>query len=217
MIIEEQRTAAHWDLAYRHGAVFEPVTRSEAALFERSVRTIREAKDMRVGCRAVDIGCGTGEWTRALAAMGTEVRGFDFSSVALSKARNLSLGTRAGQHPTYELWDVNSDPIPTFLAPGSIDIVTCRLSLSYLDMARFLTDVRRWLAPEGVLHVVTRVAEKLPEASETGEHQAPHRGLTQDQLSALRQRWRSLDHYRLDADGKTIALILQNPVDASLS
>ncbi|MFF3159318.1 class I SAM-dependent methyltransferase [Streptomyces sp. NPDC057910] len=215
MIVQEQRTAEHWNLAYRHGTVFEKVTPAERKMFETFVRTIREAKDMRVGCRAVDIGCGTGEWTRALAAMGTDVRGFDFSAVALSKARTMSLGARVG--PTYELWDVNTDPIPTFLAPGSIDIVTCRLSLSYLDMARFLTDVRRWLAPEGVLHVVTKVAEALPEASETREHQLPHHGLTKDQLSALRQRWHSVDGYKLDPDGKTIALVLQNPADSSFS
>ncbi|MFF4188074.1 class I SAM-dependent methyltransferase [Streptomyces sp. NPDC001691] len=215
MIVQEQRTARHWDLAYRHGTVFEQVTDAEQQMFATFVRTIREAQDMRVGCRAVDIGCGTGEWTRALAAMGIDVRGFDFSAVALSKARKLSLGARSDRQPSYELWDVNTDPIPTSLVPGTIDIVTCRLSLSYLDVARFLTDVRRWLAPEGVLHVVTKVAEKQPEPPEMGPYVLPHRGLDERQLKALCQGWRSVDGYKLDPQGETTALVLQHPVDAS--
>lgn len=41
-------------------------------------------------CRAIDIGCGLGNYSRILSNMGFDMTGIDFSEVAIKKARNLS-------------------------------------------------------------------------------------------------------------------------------
>ncbi|MFD7334903.1 class I SAM-dependent methyltransferase [Streptomyces violascens] len=108
------------------------------------------------GSRAVDLGCGSGVWTRRLGWWGMHVVGYDYAVAAIEQAE------RQPRVPevSYELWDVNSEPIPVDLTPGSVDLVTCRLSLAYMDVNRLLVDVGRWLAPWGVFYALTPVMDK---------------------------------------------------------
>ncbi|MFE9559044.1 class I SAM-dependent methyltransferase [Streptomyces sp. NPDC006703] len=204
MNVARLRDARHWDLAYRHGSTFRRVTSVERMMFATYVRVIKGET------RVVDIGCGTGEWTRGLARMGATVRGYDISRVAISKARTLS-SSQAG-FASYDVWDVNSDDVPLYLAPQSIDVLTCRLSLSYLDIPRFTANARRWLKPQGVLHVMTQVDNRPADAEpHRGWHPEPHRGLNADQIAYLCEQWRDAVHYKLDLAGQTICLVLQHP------
>ncbi|MEV8386404.1 class I SAM-dependent methyltransferase [Streptomyces chartreusis] len=92
------------------------------------------------GKSAVDLACGTGHWTRQLAAWGMTVTGYDFCDEALRRAE------AAGSCPrlSYRLWDIVADPIPPSLVPGQLDVVTCRHGLPYLEPGQLQTDVGRW-------------------------------------------------------------------------
>ncbi|KOU53985.1 class I SAM-dependent methyltransferase [Streptomyces sp. WM6378] len=195
MNISVQRSPAHWDTAYQHGQQFRPVSDLEVYLFQTHVRT-------KPGVRVADIGCGTGPWTRTLAGMGMDVIGFDFSEVAIAKARTESEGK---DNPRYSVWDANSDAVPANLAPRSFDIVTCRLSIAFFDRARFLTDVARWLTKDGVVHIVTPVHEKLA-ATE------PHRGLNEQDIKLLGSGWQHVFTYNVVSDGSIRAVLLQHRV-----
>ncbi|MEW1648386.1 methyltransferase domain-containing protein [Streptomyces sp. NPDC091219] len=109
-----------------------------------------EAVGPRPGMTAIDLACGTGQWTRRLASWGFNVTGYDFSDEALRQAQpTASCGSLS-----YALWDIVADPIPRDLAPGSVDVVTCRYSLPFLEPGRLLTDVGRWLKPKGVFYAL---------------------------------------------------------------
>lgn len=190
-----RRDAAHWDRAFKHGVEYLPVDEDELALFGVHVKA-------EPGMRAVDLGCGTGPWTRELAKLGLEVTGYDFSRVAIKKAAALS---RDKEWPRYRVWDVTGDAIPLHLAPRSFDIVSMRHSAAFFgDLHRLLGDARRWLAPEGVVHIVTPLVEKLPS-------RLAHRGLTEGDVKAICEGWRSSERYNVTTDGSVIAVILQHP------
>ncbi|MFJ4633970.1 methyltransferase domain-containing protein [Streptomyces sp. NPDC088847] len=58
---------------------------------------------------------------------------------------------------SYARWDSVADPITRRLAPGSLDVVTCRYGLPFLEPGRLLTDVGRWLKPDGVFYALVHV------------------------------------------------------------
>jgi SAM-dependent methyltransferase len=68
---------------------------------------------------AADLACGTGQWTRQLAAWGLNVTGYNFSPAALRQATAAGLSDGL----SYVQWDVNAEPIPHRLKPGSLDLV----------------------------------------------------------------------------------------------
>ncbi|WP_275297642.1 class I SAM-dependent methyltransferase [Streptomyces sp. CdTB01] len=107
----------------------------------------------RPGMAAIDLACGTGQWTRRLAAWGLTVTGIDSCDKAIVQAQT------AGAHPglRYMHWNIVADPIPAELAPGQFDIVTCRYGLAHLEPGRLLTDVGRWLKPDGIFYALVRV------------------------------------------------------------
>ncbi|MFG3094107.1 class I SAM-dependent methyltransferase [Streptomyces sp. NPDC048202] len=148
------------------------------------------------GMRGVDLACGTGQWTRQLAAWGIRVTGYDFSTEALRQAR--AAGTRGGL--SYRRCDLVADAIPYELAPHSLDIVTCRHALAYLEPARLLTDVGRWLKPSGVFFAVLRVSER--EERPDGFHRA----LTERQFAGLGTGWQRCEVRQLDRERRAIAL-----------
>ncbi|MFD9789499.1 class I SAM-dependent methyltransferase [Streptomyces sp. NPDC059070] len=130
------------------------------------------------GRTAVDLGCGTGQWTRQLVRWGMRATGYDYSSGALEQAHKLVVG-----HPrlTFARWDITAEEIPTDIQPGQVDLVTCRLSLAYLDWGRLLTDVARWLCPGGRFYALTPVESAGGEAG----RDPYRRGLATQQLDHL--------------------------------
>ncbi|GGP78593.1 MULTISPECIES: class I SAM-dependent methyltransferase [Streptomyces] len=172
-------TAAQWDTWYLTGAVRQ-VAQVEAEQFSRYTGP-------RPGQTAVDIGCGVGTWTRQLARWGLSVTGYDYSSEAIKRARRL-----AGPNETYQPWDVDAAPVPPDHALGSVDIVTCRLSLPYLDWPRLRTTVTPWLSNGGVFHALIPVEE-----GSAPTHRDPfRRGMTEEQIQHLDDGWAFARRYR---------------------
>ncbi|MFC8895787.1 class I SAM-dependent methyltransferase [Streptomyces cinereoruber] len=188
------RALPDWDLFYRQGALSQPI--SEGELFR-----FRDRTDAAPGQTVVDVGTGLGVLACRVAQLGLHVTGYDSSPAAIERARR-----HHAEHSTakFELHDFDADAIPPRLAPGSIDLVTCRHVLQFLDTPRFLTDVRRWLSRTGVLHVTTAVTEKLPVGSKT-------HALPEATVQELARGWASCNRYDLDPAGMVTAVVLRGP------
>ncbi|MFI5706045.1 class I SAM-dependent methyltransferase [Streptomyces xanthochromogenes] len=189
-----QSGAEYWDGVHLKGHGDEPISRLESWLFRQFVT-------VEPGMRALDIGCGTGAWTRELARLGLHATGYDVSPVAIAKATLQSQGKR---WPRYAVWDVSSEDIPEYLAPRSFDIVTCRMTIAFLDRQRFLSDVARWLTPHGVVHLVTPVRKK---ARTPGSRRA----LSEQDMAFLGTGWRDVYRYKVTRSGSIAAVVLRQP------
>ena len=109
--------------------------------------------------RVLDVGCGTGSYTLALAARGCQALGIDFSTGMLRRARakaaRAATGTpaksRAGS-ATFEQADFDRGvpfPVRSFDAIIAVAVLQCAA-----DPLAFLTEVRRVLQPKGILLLV---------------------------------------------------------------
>jgi SAM-dependent methyltransferase len=93
------------------------------------------------GVRALDIGCGAGASSRALAALGCAVTGVDVSAPLLDVAR-----ARAGG-PDYLLADAGSDPLP-----GPFDVAFSRFGVMFFEDPTFaFTHIRAAMGANGRL------------------------------------------------------------------
>lgn len=93
---------------------------------------------------AVDVGCGTGISTRALASLAAEVLGTDSSPVMVEQAQRTKVtGVR------YECAPAEALPC----APGSVDLITVAGAIPWIDCERFLPEAHRVLTAGGWLVV----------------------------------------------------------------
>jgi ubiquinone/menaquinone biosynthesis C-methylase UbiE len=117
----------------------------EPPALERRVAFVRSA--VRGGDRALDIGCGTGDFTAVLADAGAQPIGVDVAQAALDRAR--------ARHPGLDFRLVPIDgPLP--LEDASFNLVWASEVIEHVaDTARWLSEVRRVLAPRGRLLVTT--------------------------------------------------------------
>lgn len=88
--------------------------------------------------RALDVGCGTGQSTRALTAIAEQVVGIDQSADMLAVAEALP-------NIEYHVADAESLPFPD----GSFDLVTAGLAFHWFNQERFLNEARRVLRGDG--------------------------------------------------------------------
>ncbi|MFI7391680.1 class I SAM-dependent methyltransferase [Streptomyces tendae] len=95
---------------------------------------------------ALDVGCGTGDLARLLAARADEVHGVDSDPVITSRARTL---TPEGTAVSFSVADA-----PTGLPAGPYDVITCVATLHHLPLTEALDAFRSRLAPGGTLVVV---------------------------------------------------------------
>jgi SAM-dependent methyltransferase len=109
------------------------------------------------GCReALDVGCGTGAFSRLLAARCGHVTGVDLSPVMVAEARRRSAGLA---NVDYAVADVMTDPLPV----GAFDCVAAVALLHHLPLEPALTRFRELLRPGGVLLVLDiRSGDSLP-------------------------------------------------------
>jgi SAM-dependent methyltransferase len=103
--------------------------------------------EVRTGDRALDLGCGTGDFTAALAQAGARPIGVEVAQAAVERAR--------ARHPELDFRLVPIEgPLP--LEDSAFDLVWASEVIEHVDdTARWLSEVRRVLAPGGRLLVTT--------------------------------------------------------------
>jgi SAM-dependent methyltransferase len=128
-----------------------------------SLRTTDEAPVRRIGellpdgpLVGLDLGCGTGRYSRLLHAMlpdGSLLAASDVSAAMLAKL----VARRDGRVPLVALRSTAEElPVRT----DSLDLVTAFNSVHHFDLGRFLAEVARALRAGGRLFVYTRTPEQ---------------------------------------------------------
>ena len=134
-----------------------------AAVYE-SLRTTDEAPVRRIGqflpdrpVTGLDIGCGTGRYTRLLRALlpeGSLLVASDVSAAMLAQLKAGDCGHAGGVVPLLAA----AEELP--LRTASLDLVTAFNCVHHFDLGRFLTAVARVLAPGGQLFIYTRTPQQ---------------------------------------------------------
>ena len=128
-----------------------------------SLRTTDEAPVRRIGellpdgpVVGLDLGCGTGRYSRLLHAMlpdGSLLAASDVSAAMLAELR----AGREGQTPVVPL-RCTAEELP--VRTGSLDLVTAFNSVHHFDLEPFLAEIARALKAGGRLFVYTRTPEQ---------------------------------------------------------
>ncbi len=108
------------------------------------------------GERALDLGCGGGEFTAVLAEAGVDSVGVEVAPAAVARARERHAGL------DFRLARID-DPLP--LEDNSFALVWASEVIEHVaDTARWLSEVRRVLVPQGRLLLTTPSHGRLPMA-----------------------------------------------------
>ena len=134
-----------------------------AAVYE-SLRTTDEAPVRAIGqllpgrpVTGLDIGCGTGRYTRLLRALlpdGSLLAASDVSAAMLAQLKTASRGHALGVVPLLAA----AEELP--LRTASLDLVTAFNCVHHFDLARFLAAAARVLQPGGQLFIYTRTPQQ---------------------------------------------------------
>jgi SAM-dependent methyltransferase len=134
------------------------------AVAYESLRTTDEAPVRAIGqllpgrpVTGLDIGCGTGRYTRLLRALlpdGSLLAAADVSAAMLAQLRAASRGRAPGVVPL--LAAAEQPPLRT----ASLDLVTAFNCVHHFDLARFLAAAARVLQPGGQLFIYTRTPQQ---------------------------------------------------------
>lgn len=143
-----EAAAAAWDEEYRRAGI--PSShREEPSGVVRWALTNLPFLGMDGGT-ALDVGCGKGRNTRAVAAAGFQATGIDYSQEAISFATSVS----DGPWPKYVLQDMTG-PLP--FKDASVDLVLDIFvyfhNLNYAARRAYRQELRRVMSPQGVLVV----------------------------------------------------------------
>jgi ubiquinone/menaquinone biosynthesis C-methylase UbiE len=141
------------------GSHFERV----AVVYE-SLRTTDEAPVRRIGqllpdrsVTALDIGCGTGRYTRLLRRLLPEGSRLVASDVSAAMLSQLSAGDPGYANGVVPLLSA-AEELP--LRTASLDVVTAFNCVHHFDLARFLTAAARVLQPGGQAFIYTRTPQQ---------------------------------------------------------
>jgi len=134
------------------------------AVVYESLRTTDEAPVRRIGqllpdrpVTALDIGCGTGRYTRLLRRLlpeGSRLAAGDVSAAMLSQLTAGNDGHARGVVPLLSA----AEELP--LRSASLDVVSAFNCIHHFDLARFLAAVARVLRPGGQLFIYTRTPQQ---------------------------------------------------------
>ncbi|MGW2672513.1 class I SAM-dependent methyltransferase [Streptomyces sp. NPDC001272] len=169
-----------WDAYYADGRHFRPVMDEER-------EALRRMAAPRPGLSALDVGCGTGEFAKCLTEEGYSVLGVDYSAKAIEIAQS-SFTETGGLR--FMCLNAEGDAWETV---ESYDLISTRLVYAFIEQKQeFLKRVRDHLSPGGSFHVMTPLAESLPEGRKSI-------GITANELEEMCQGWSSVQEYALDA------------------
>jgi SAM-dependent methyltransferase len=136
----------------RVAAVYESLRTTD----EAPVRAIRQLlPDHPV--TGLDVGCGTGRYTRLLRALlpgGSRLAASDVSAAMLAQLNAGSHGHALGVVPLLAA----AEELP--LRAASLDVVTAFNCVHHFDLGRFLASAARVLAPGGQLFIYTRTPQQ---------------------------------------------------------
>jgi SAM-dependent methyltransferase len=134
------------------------------AVVYESLRTTDEAPVRAIGqllpgrpVTGLDIGCGTGRYTRLLRALlpdGSLLAAADVSAAMLAQLRAASRGHAVGVVPLLAA----AEELP--LRTASLDLVTAFNCVHHFDLGRFLAAAARVLQPGGQLFIYTRTPQQ---------------------------------------------------------
>ena len=134
------------------------------AVVYESLRTTDEAPVRAIGqllpgrpVTGLDIGCGTGRYTRLLRALlpdGSLLVAADVSAAMLAQLRAASRGHAVGVVPLLAA----AEQLP--LRTASLDLVTAFNCVHHFDLGRFLAAAARVLQPGGQLFIYTRTPQQ---------------------------------------------------------
>ena len=134
------------------------------AVVYESLRTTDEAPVRAIGqllpgrpVTGLDIGCGTGRYTRLLRGLlpdGSLLVASDVSAAMLAQLRAASRGHAGGVVPLLAA----AEQLP--LRTASLDLVTAFNCVHHFDLARFLAAAARVLQPGGQLFIYTRTPQQ---------------------------------------------------------
>src|SRR5712691_8541288 len=136
----------------------------QVAVVYESLRTTDEAPVRRIGLflpdrpvTGLDIGCGTGRYTRLLRSLlpeGSRLAASDVSAAMLAELKAGNHGHARGVVPLLSA----AEELP--LRTASLDLVTAFNCVHHFDLGRFLTAVARVLQPGGQLFIYTRTPQQ---------------------------------------------------------
>lgn len=140
----KQKGAYHWDEMERHVRTFNAVL---AARYSVILSLLP-----RISSRILDLGCGDGYLTGAMASLGHEVTGSDPSLTALSFAREKTRQTRIQGSMTF----IHHEGCQTSLPAEYFDVVVLADVIEHVESpAALLLEASRVLRPGGILLLST--------------------------------------------------------------
>lgn len=120
----------------------------------RAVERLFRQVEIQPGDPGADIGCGTGRWTKELAARDLAARGFDVSPAMVERARELA------PQISFDVAPATAIPLPA----ASQKVVTCITvlhHLSYDQQSSAVAELSRVLRPGGAC-VTAVLLDRLP-------------------------------------------------------
>ncbi|XP_013389806.1 putative methyltransferase DDB_G0268948 [Lingula anatina] len=102
---------------------------------------------------AIDVGCGSGQFTQLLAPHFKQVTGIDISANQISEA----IKGNDRNNITYKMGAAESFPI----ADESVELVTCVQAAHFIDMDKFYAEAYRVLKPNGCVALISYTVPEL--------------------------------------------------------
>ena len=143
----ERQTQGAFDFEHRRYEAARYL-RVSPALVESWLKDVGLPRGYFKGLRILDVGCGTGRWSYAMAALGARVTAVDFSDVAVQVTREITHGMGA-----VEVIQANLFHLP-FNAQQFDFVVSWGVLHHTIDTASAFHMIARLVRPGGILYVM---------------------------------------------------------------